>query len=152
MKTGSPRRLTLTINGRSYLVQVEDLDSSPVTVIVNGEPYEVELGPGAYHDEAVADLEVPPSPGAPLRRKPRRETPITPAGPAADQISAPMPGDILDITVSPGDRVTTGQQLCALEAMKMKSAIRSPRDGIIKSVDVSEGQTVGHGEVLVTFE
>ncbi|MEK6574302.1 MAG: biotin/lipoyl-containing protein [Chloroflexota bacterium] len=56
------------------------------------------------------------------------------------------------MNVKPGDEVTFGQQLCALQAMKMKSAIRSPREGVIASVEVSEGQGVAYGGVLVTFE
>ena len=43
------------------------------------------------------------------------------------------------------------QTLCSLEAMKMKNAVRSPRDGVIGSVEVYEGQTVSHGDVLFTF-
>jgi propionyl-CoA carboxylase alpha chain len=63
-----------------------------------------------------------------------------------------MPGDILNIAVKPGDKVVIGQQLCMLEAMKMKSAIRSARDAVIASVEVAEGQAVSHGDVLITFE
>jgi biotin carboxyl carrier protein len=62
-----------------------------------------------------------------------------------------MPGNVLDITVKPGDRVRFRQQLCSLEAMKMKNAIRSPRDGVIAIVNVTEGQAVSHGDVLFTF-
>jgi len=36
--------------------------------------------------------------------------------------------------------------------MKMKNAIRSPRDGVIASVEVTPGETVAHGDVLFTFE
>ncbi len=63
-----------------------------------------------------------------------------------------MPGNILDIRVKPGDKVRFRQPLCSLEAMKMKNLIRSPRDGLIASVEVSEGQSVSHGDVLFTFE
>jgi len=63
-----------------------------------------------------------------------------------------MPGSVLDIAVKPGDRVRFRQQLCSLEAMKMKNAIRSPRDGVIASVEVTPGQTVAHGDALFTFE
>ena len=63
-----------------------------------------------------------------------------------------MPGHIIDIVVEPGDAVSTGQALCSLEAMKMKNTIRSPRNGVIASVDVTVGQPVTYGDVLVTFE
>jgi biotin carboxyl carrier protein len=63
-----------------------------------------------------------------------------------------MPGSILTLLVRPGDTVAVGQELCVLEAMKMKNAIRASRGGVIASVEVSEGQTVAYGDVLITFE
>ncbi len=62
-----------------------------------------------------------------------------------------MPGIIHDVAVKPGDKVTPGQQLCTLEAMKMKSAIRTSKEGVIASVEVTNGQKVAHGDVLVRF-
>jgi biotin carboxyl carrier protein len=53
--------------------------------------------------------------------------------------------------VKPGDAISVGQQLCSLEAMKMKSAIRSPREGIIASVEVTDKQRVAFGETLFIF-
>jgi biotin carboxyl carrier protein len=61
-----------------------------------------------------------------------------------------MPGTILDIAAKPGDVVQQGDTLCNLEAMKMKSPIRSPVAGTVAQVLISEGQNVGHGDVLFT--
>jgi biotin carboxyl carrier protein len=66
-------------------------------------------------------------------------------------VSAPMPGTILDIAVQLGTSVSQGDILCNLEAMKMKSPIRSPGDGTIAQVLVSEGQNVAFGEALFTL-
>jgi biotin carboxyl carrier protein len=63
-----------------------------------------------------------------------------------------MPGVILSIAVKPGDSVARGQPLLVLEAMKMKNPIKSPREGTVSEVRVSAGQSVGYGDVLVTFE
>ena len=63
-----------------------------------------------------------------------------------------MPGTILSVQVSAGDAVAVGQELCVLEAMKMKNSIKSPRDGVISSVGVHEGQNVAHGTLLIEFE
>lgn len=62
-----------------------------------------------------------------------------------------MPGNIIRIGVQAGDSVSVGQTLCFLEAMKMQNAIRSPREGVIASVDVDEGTAVAHGDKLFTF-
>jgi biotin carboxyl carrier protein len=63
-----------------------------------------------------------------------------------------MPGLIIDVCVKPGDKVTRGQHMMALEAMKMKNSIRSPRDAVIASVAVADQQKVAYNDLLVTFE
>ena len=62
-----------------------------------------------------------------------------------------MPGTILDIAVKVGDVVQPGDTLCNLEAMKMKSPIRSSSSGTLVQVLISEGQNVGFGDVLFTI-
>ena len=69
-----------------------------------------------------------------------------------NDIKAPMPGLILDITVSVGQEVKEDDTLLILEAMKMENALTSPRDGIIKSIAVKKGDTVDKGELLIEFE
>jgi len=68
-----------------------------------------------------------------------------------DAVLAPIPGVIFLITVEMGDEVLSGQELCVLEAMKMKNVIRAPRDGVIAEVLVSNGQQINQGDVLVKF-
>ena len=133
--------LHLTVEGKPYVVQVDDLTASPLTVRVNDKPFVVEVIadvaevlPGA----ASADVAPPPTAGS--------------AGSDLKEFTAPMPGNILDVAVKPGDRVTHKQLLCNLEAMKMKNALRSPREGTIAAIHVHEGQTVAYGDLLFTFE
>jgi biotin carboxyl carrier protein len=57
----------------------------------------------------------------------------------------------LDIAVKVGDVVQQGDILCNLEAMKMKSPIRSPSEGTLVNVLIVEGQNVGYGDVLFTL-
>jgi glutaconyl-CoA decarboxylase len=64
-------------------------------------------------------------------------------------LTAPMPGKILSVEVSHGDRVSRGQTLVILEAMKMKNAIKSPYDGVVLEIRVRPDQTVAHGDLLV---
>ncbi|WP_044397347.1 acetyl-CoA carboxylase biotin carboxyl carrier protein subunit [Lacinutrix sp. Hel_I_90] len=67
-------------------------------------------------------------------------------------IKAPMPGLILDISVSVGDTIEENQPLLILEAMKMENSILSPRDGIIKAITVAKGEAVDKGQLLIEFE
>jgi biotin carboxyl carrier protein len=58
----------------------------------------------------------------------------------------------VSIAVAPGQTVKTGSVLLVIEAMKMQNEIASPRDGKVLEVAVSQGATVGAGDLLLTLE
>ena len=66
--------------------------------------------------------------------------------------TAPMPGKVTKLLVAPGDRVTKGQPLAVLEAMKMESRFEAPRDGLVTAVHVREGDQVEEGAVLLDLQ
>jgi biotin carboxyl carrier protein len=69
-----------------------------------------------------------------------------------NELKAPMPGLVLDILVEVGTTVTKGDGLLILEAMKMENIIKSPTDGVIKSVEVEKTNAVEKNQVLIKFE
>lgn len=69
-----------------------------------------------------------------------------------NDIKAPMPGLILDVTVKVGQEVKENDVLLILEAMKMENVLTSPRDGIIKSIDIKKGDAVDKNQLLILFE
>ena len=62
-----------------------------------------------------------------------------------------MPGAVLALEVSSGDRVRKGDLLLILEAMKMEHRITAPRDGAVEAVHVAVGDQVENGQLLVTI-
>lgn len=64
-------------------------------------------------------------------------------------LEAPMPGTCREVLVSEGETVKKGQRLVILEAMKMEHELKSPRDGVVKSVRCKKGGPVAPGEPLV---
>jgi biotin carboxyl carrier protein len=64
-------------------------------------------------------------------------------------LEAPMPGKVARVLVKVGDRVTKGQTLLTVEAMKMEHALKSPRDGIIEALAAAEDELVSPGTPLV---
>ncbi|GAA3916693.1 acetyl/propionyl/methylcrotonyl-CoA carboxylase subunit alpha [Litoribacillus peritrichatus] len=70
----------------------------------------------------------------------------------ADNLKASMDGLIIDVMAQPGDTVTQGQPLVILEAMKMEHSLTSPRDGIIQSISVEQGQQVNARQVLIELK
>ena len=67
-------------------------------------------------------------------------------------IEAEMQGTVLDVPVSEGDEVETGDTVCVLEAMKMENDIVAKRGGVVDSVAVEAGSTVDVGDTLVVIE
>jgi biotin carboxyl carrier protein len=64
------------------------------------------------------------------------------------QITAPMPGKVVRLLVSAGDKVEAGQGLLVVEAMKMQNEIRSPKSGTVERLLAKEGQPVNAGDIL----
>ncbi|MBY6350383.1 acetyl/propionyl/methylcrotonyl-CoA carboxylase subunit alpha [Rhodococcoides corynebacterioides] len=81
-----------------------------------------------------------------LERRPRFVDPS--ATVAAGSLVAPMPGSVVRIGVAVGDRVTAGQPIVWLEAMKMEHTITAPADGVVTDLSVSVGQQVEVDAVL----
>ena len=105
-------------------------------VNVNGTVFEVEIE------------EMTGAPAAPAAA-PAPAAPAAPAG--GEKITAPMPGNVLDVKVSNGQAVKKGDVLMILEAMKMENEILAPQDGTVASVNVNKGDTVNSGDVLVSM-
>ncbi len=140
--------LRVTVDGRTYEVKVEDIHARPVVALVAGERFEVwpeELFPQAAPVGAAG-----PTPSAPPAPAASAAPPAGAARPEGDRtIVAPIPGVIVALRVAPGDRVEVGQELCTLEAMKMKNSIRAARAGTVAAVRVAVGDQVRHGQPLI---
>jgi biotin carboxyl carrier protein len=68
------------------------------------------------------------------------------------KLTAPMPGKIVRILLSPGAEVEAGAGVLVVEAMKMQNEIKSPKKGTLQKVLVSEGAAVNAGDVLAIVE
>jgi len=115
------------------VVDIEDPQAEPVIAFVDGHRYE--LWP-----EEVIRLHEP-------RATSEAAQPFT----AEREVRAPIPGVILSVSVKPGDTVSLGQELCVLEAMKMRNPICAGRSGVIETVHVVAGKHVQHREVMMEF-
>jgi len=160
------RRYTLEVGGKPYVIDVQEVTADRFAVHVGETEYEVRLS----SDEDLAETLITPAmvstrtnhvtPAAPTMpvappATPERTVPSPPQartstdGHVVGALTAPMPGKILSVEVGPGDRVSRGQTLVILEAMKMKNAIKSPYDGVVMEIRVRPDQTVAHGDLLV---
>jgi biotin carboxyl carrier protein len=74
------------------------------------------------------------------------------AGGSGGPIRAPMPGKVVELTVSVGDPVSRGDTLGALEAMKLRTALTAPCDGTVSALGCAVGDQVTGGQMLVDIE
>ena len=108
-------------------------------VNVNGTVYEVDV-------EDISGAAPVAAPAAAPAAAPVAAPVSAPAG--GEQVTSPMPGNILAVNVAAGDTVRKGQVLMILAAMKMENEIMCPCDGKIVSVSVTKGATVESGTLL----
>ena len=124
-----PGVYSVLMDGRSYEARVEETPQNLV-VVIDGYRFEV-------------DVRDP-------RRLSRRHSGSAAEG--VQSITAPMPGKVVRVLVSPGDSVEAGQGIIVVEAMKMQNEMKSLRAGKVLAISANEGATVAAGDVLATIE
>jgi propionyl-CoA carboxylase alpha chain len=70
----------------------------------------------------------------------------------SSMIIAPMPGLVKSVAVKVGQKVSEGQELCVLEAMKMQNSMTAAKTGVIKTVRFKAGDTVSEGDTIIELE
>ncbi|MDO4757649.1 MAG: biotin/lipoyl-containing protein [Rikenellaceae bacterium] len=149
---------TLTINGHTYNVQIDEINeaSTLARVTVNGTAYEVEIGGGKAAAQAKPQVAAAPKAANSAQITPQTAAPSAPvkkaSAAAAGAIKCPLPGTVMAVKVSVGDTVAAGQTLLVLEAMKMENNIDSDRAGVVKEICVQQGATVMEGDNLIVIE
>jgi biotin carboxyl carrier protein len=68
------------------------------------------------------------------------------------EIRSIIPGSVIEIFISPGQKLKAGDMILTLDAMKMYTKVEMPVDGIIKSINVAVGDRIPKDMVMVTIE
>lgn len=123
-------------------------------VTLNNRTYEVEVeaGQAMLVDEYEAYSPAPAAVPAPIAAA-QAAAPATaaPSIAAGEVVKSPMPGNILKINVTVGQKVAEGDALLILEAMKMENEIAAPKSGTVAQIIVSKGAVVETGAPLVVL-
>lgn len=127
------KKLRITVEGKTYEVEVEILGSRIASVAPAAAPAPV----------ATAPVSAPVAAPAPKKAAP------APAG--ANDIACPLAAVVVAVNVKEGQQVKAGDLLVTLEAMKMNTPVNSPADGTVSKICVSAGQSVNEGEVLLSL-
>ena len=135
------KKFKVTVNGKSYEVDVEELGTAAPAAPVTPAP-----APAAAASPTPAPTPAPVSAASPAVQ-------AAPKGPIPDSavvVKAPMPGKISAIKQESGS-VTRGSVILVLEAMKMQNDIPAPQDGTLTEVRVAVGDNVKTGDVLAVI-
>ena len=130
----------VTLNNRVYEVEVEQGEAMLV------DEYELKA-PAAAAPAAPAAAAAPVAAAAPA-------APAAPAGgalAAGAVVKSPMPGNVLKINVTPGQKVNEGDVLLILEAMKMENEVVSTKTGTVAQIVVDKGAVVETDSPLVVI-
>jgi len=145
------RTFNVFVDDEYFKVEVESVDGQPVITSMTPMP--------GY----VPQIPQPQTPPPPPQAKPAPAAPKPPkeeAKPKEEKkgtsvegtpVEAPMPGIIIRLEKSEGDKVEEGDVLLILEAMKMENSITSPASGVVKEIRCKEGDNVQKGQVLVVI-
>lgn len=134
------REYKITIDGTTYSVDIGRIVDDEVDVVLDGKTYQVSVETPMRRvsktpvikrrHEVMNAAEVPnrtSAPGSVL---------------SGGDVLAPLPGLILKLLVKEGDKVSEGQHVAIMEAMKMENEIESPITGTVQEIVVSEGETI----------
>jgi pyruvate carboxylase subunit A/propionyl-CoA carboxylase alpha chain len=127
--------------------EVALVSSTPDQVVLSVDGVERPFDVARYGDTVFVDS---PLGSARLTAQPRFGDPD--AAVAQGSLLAPMPGSVIRVAAAVGDRVTAGQPLIWLEAMKMEHTIAAPSSGVLTELNVDAGQQVDVGAVLARVE
>lgn len=156
------------VKGVDYEVEIQDIEGNIANVTVNGIPFEVEMKqpvkPGKQKfriENEVRSDKGGASSADSAKTSPSSTTTAANTEPAASKkasasavgkpVIAPLPGTINDIKVKVGDKVSVGDTVVILEAMKMQNNIEAETSGTVASINVNKGDAVMEGDTLVTI-
>lgn len=126
------KKLRITVDGKVFDVQVEDLDEANTGAAAGRPP--VTLGASA------APVSAPPV-SSPAR-----------SGGAPGDVVSPLAGRVVSVDCKVGDKVEAGAQLVTIEAMKMNTFVNAGAAGTVSAVHVTAGDAVEEGQALVTVQ
>ena len=131
------KNYTITVNGVAYAVTVEETAAGAAPVI-----------------SAIAPVAVPVAPAPVAAPAPAAAPAPTPAagGAGANKIEAGAAGKVFKIEAKVGDKVSKGDTVIILEAMKMEIPMVSPVDGTVASINCAVGDPVEAGTLLATID
>jgi biotin carboxyl carrier protein len=145
-------RLFARVDDRQYELEASEPEPNVYLLKHEARIFEIFSSPqkNAAYSVRVGSVEMDVTISDPKRLRGTAAGPDDSSGKA--EIKTAMPGKVVRILKDVGDTVEKGEGVIVVEAMKMQNEMKSPKDGIVKELRVTESDTVGAGDVLVVIE
>lgn len=147
------KELKLEIEGKEYIVNIDEFGPNEAVITVNDKTYKVglkDLGEQIAVENVRLNVPAASSQGQAVSA-PATESSGSSSGGSA-QVLAPLPGLIVNVMVKVGDQVKAGQKIMVMEAMKMENDINSGINGTVKTLNVKSGDNISEGDILAVIE
>ena len=138
------KKYNFEIDGKKFEVEVNLLNSNDAQVKVNDKNFDIKISNNLSE----------PKKSEPKKSEPKKSEPKIPDQSAQGNpgdLLALMPGKILKVLVSEGQKIKMGEPVIIMESMKMEQTIVSSADGVINSINVKEGETIEVGSVMIVI-
>ncbi len=149
----APNEFKVTLHGETYHIRITGTGQGaeaerPFYVHVDGVPEEVLV-------ETLNEIEVGPGSGA-MRKSSKKAQAATakdrPRPSRPGHVTTAMPGTIVDVLVKTGQKVSAGDGVLVIEAMKMENEIQAPVSGTVVAIHVAKGEAVTPDQVLIEIQ
>ena len=134
------KEFKFVIDGHSYTTSVNEIDNNVAEVTVNGTVFRVNI----EKEEKAETVQI---------RRPQVAATAKPAAAKGTQtVVSPLPGSIMKVLVSVGQKVSAGDVLLSLESMKMENQVKAEQAGTVKAIFVEAGKNVMQDDKLLELE
>ena len=133
------KKYNFEIYGKKFEVEVNLLNSNDAQVKVNDKNFDIKISNNLSE----------PKKSEPKKLEPKIPDQSVQGNPG--DLLALMPGKILKVLVSEGQKIKMGEPVIIMESMKMEQTIVSSADGVINSINVNEGETIEVGSVMIVI-
>ena len=147
-------KILIEVDGRKYDLDVVMVEKGVYSILYNGHSYNVELIEGNSSKEYIVNTfarsfntEII---DAEAKYMESRRSGTESEG--DNNISSPMPGKVVKVPVAEGEKVTPGQTLIVVEAMKMQSEFKATAERTVKEILVKEGDIVNAHQIMIKLE
>ena len=138
------KQITVLVNGKSHVVEIEDTTSYPFEIYVDRKKMSVSVANtpvnlGSTQSNISNIIETNDG----LKGLTQNGTKL---------IRSPMPGKVISVPIKIWDYIEEGSELCVIESMKMQQSLLSGNTGIVRAIFIHEGDSINTSDVVVQIQ